>query len=231
MIVFDTEGTDLMRPEVVTLAEQPSLVEFAGIKLDEKLREVSRLHFLCNPGIVLPELFTKITGIAPEQIADKPPLVAFYTELVDFFLGEREMVAHNMGYDEGLLRVELTRMGKLINFPWPPVHICTVEASIGLKGHRLSLSDLYLLAAGKTEKDRVAFAPGMLVKHKTLGKVTLQKDLGDGTWEVLQEKGRKVRKLKNTMLKGAAFEGAHGAMKDAEELVAAVRWLRKGGHL
>lgn len=230
MIIYDTEGTDLLKPEVAPLSDQPHLVQLAAIKLDSKLKEVSRHEFLCHPGIVLPELFTKITGITEADIDGKEPFIAHYTALSEFFLGEREMVAHNMAYDSGLLRYSLTRIGKLLNFPWPIRHICTVEISEGIKGHRLGLSDLHLLAAGKTPEQRVAFAPGQFVKHKTLGKCTILEVLGEKL-KVKKETDGAIKTLEAKMFKGAAFEGAHGAMKDVEELVTVVRWLRKEGHL
>jgi DNA polymerase III epsilon subunit-like protein len=231
MIVLDTEGTDLLQPELRPIAEQPHLVEFAGVKLDNKLREVGRLRFLCKPELTaLPELFTKITGITWEMVQDKEPFIAHYEELSEFFLGEREMVAHNMAYDSGMLRLSLTRIGRLLNFPWPIRHLCTVEISESIKGHRLSLSDLHLLAAGKKESDRVAFAPGQLVKHKSLGKCVIQEVQGSKLVVRTETKGQ-IKTLEASMFKGAAFEGAHGAMTDVEELVTIVRWLRKEGHL
>jgi DNA polymerase III epsilon subunit-like protein len=231
VIVFDTEGTDLMKPDVVPLAEQPHLVEFAGVKLDSRtLKEQARLRFLLNPGVPLPPTFTKITGITEESIVGKKSFISHYMELAEFFLGEREMVAHNLGYDHGILRCSLLRIDKLLNFPWPIRHICTVEASTNIKGHRLSMSDLHLMAAGKTQEERLAFAPGQFVKHKSLGKCTILEVIGD---ELVIEvhKTKKTKQLKTEMFKGAAFEGAHGAEKDVDELVTVVRWLRKEGHL
>jgi hypothetical protein len=231
MIVLDTEGTDLIKPDVAPLADQPHLVEFAGIKLDNaSLKETSRLHFLCNPGVPLPELFTKITGITEAMVAEKKPFAAHYHSLAQFFLGEDTMVAHNMGYDEGILKYTMLRLGKLLFFPWPIKHICTVEASAGIKNHRLGMAELHLMAAGKDNTERVAFAAGQLVKHKTLGKCTIQEVKGDKL-AVIVEGRKKVQTLPTEMFKGAAFEGAHGAMKDVEELVTCVRWLRKEGHL
>jgi hypothetical protein len=238
MIVLDTEGTDLIKPDVAPLADQPHLVEFAGIKLDNaSLKETGRLHFLCNPGVPLPELFTKITGITEAMVADKKPFAAHYHSLAQFFLGEDTMVAHNMGYDEGILKYTMLRLGKLLFFPWPIKHICTVEASAGIKNHRLGMAELHLMAAGKENTDRIAFAAGQLVKHKSLGKCTIQEVKGDKLLvkpekdESKGHKGGKPRLLDASMFKGAAFEGAHGAMKDVEELVTCVRWLRKEGHL
>jgi DNA polymerase III epsilon subunit-like protein len=228
LIVLDTEGTELLKPDVSPLSDQPHLVEFAAVKLDGKLKEIDRLQFYAHPGIVLPATFTKITGITELMIKDAAPFIEHYLNLCEFFLGEREMVAHNLGYDEGILRFELMRIGKLLNFPWPTFHICTVEASVGIKGHRLSMSDLHLLAAGKVPEDRKALAVGDTVKHKSLGLAKIVDLKGD---KVVADFDGKLKTLKAEMFKGAAFVGAHGAMKDVEELVTIVRYLRKEGHL
>jgi DNA polymerase III epsilon subunit-like protein len=153
MIILDTEATCLTKPLGVPLNEQPYLVEFAGIKVDRSLREVSRLEFICNPETPLPPDFIRITGITEADLRDKKPLVTFYPPLVDFFLGEKEMVAHNVDYDSSVIQFSLMRLGKLLQFPWPPVRICTVEASLGLKHFRLNLSKLHEIVTGKPHKD------------------------------------------------------------------------------
>jgi DNA polymerase III epsilon subunit-like protein len=154
MIVFDTEATGLPKPESVPLQEHAHLVEFAAIKLDSKtLKEKSRLEFMVDPQIVLPDDFVRITKITQDMVAGKPLLVTQYPALVDFFLGEREMVAHNVAYDRYIMLNSLRRLGKETQFPWPPKHICTVEASYGLKNFRLNLSKLHEIATGSPHKD------------------------------------------------------------------------------
>lgn len=231
MLVCDIEGTELLKPDAALLQDQPHLVEFAGIKLDDNLVETGRLHFLCNPGVPLPELFTKITHITQDDIKDAPSFTVKYPDLVEFFLGQRELVAHNLSYDESIIKYSLMRIDKLLHFPWPPVHICTADISATFRGYRLGMADLHQLAAGELMEQRIAFAPGQLIKHKTLGHCTVLAVEGDKLKVQLQSNG-KERTLKADMFKGrAAFEGAHGAMRDAEELVTIVRWMRKEGHL
>jgi DNA polymerase III epsilon subunit-like protein len=38
---------------------------------------------------------------------------------------------------------ELVRLGLHRKFPWPPRHICTVESTMQIKGHRLHLANLH----------------------------------------------------------------------------------------
>lgn len=154
MIIWDTETTGLPKPETCPLDEQPRIIEYAGIKLDDKtLKEKGRMEFICNPGIKLDEVITKITGLADRDLEDKPPFVAFYPKLVDFYLGERSMVAHNLPFDRSLLTFDLMRIDCLTKFPWPPKHICTVEASMGVRGYRLKLELLHEIVTGMKHKD------------------------------------------------------------------------------
>lgn len=233
MIVWDTETDGLPKPEAVPVNEQPQVIEFAGIKLNDKtLSEEGRLQFYCNPGHPLPDEIVKATHITDEMLKDQPPFVAHLSKLQSFFLGQPTMAAHFLEFDRRMLVFELTRLDMVTKFPWPPKHICTMEVSNYIKGHRLSLADLYIMAAGKADTERVAFKVGQVVFHKSVGKCEILAIKGDKL-HVKQMNGKKaVRELDADMfIKRAAFEGAHGAMKDAEELVACVRWLRKEGKL
>jgi len=144
VIVFDPETTGLVEPEAIPLKKQPQIIEFAAIKLDnETLEEVERFQFLCNPGKELPPQIVKITGINDRMLKGKPSFAHYYNDLVKFFLGEDQLVAHNCSFDVDLMRFELMRMGKLLQFPWPPTHLCTVEKTMPIKGNRLSLTKLH----------------------------------------------------------------------------------------
>ena len=148
MIVFDTETTGLIQPEAMPLNKQPQIIEFAAIKLcDKTLEEVDRIDFLCNPGKPLDNKIVEITKITDADLAGKEPFAARYKELVDFFIGERVLLAHNLGFDRSMLRIELQRLGKVTQFPWPPEHLCSVELTYPIKGHRLSLSVLYSMVS------------------------------------------------------------------------------------
>lgn len=147
MIVFDTETTGLIGPDALPLSKQPKIIEFGAVKLDDKtLKEVAVIDFLCHPGHALSPEITKITGITDTDLEGKPPFQSHYQELAEFFLGERIVVAHNLMFDLGMLEMELRRMSKLLQFPWPFERRCTVELTTHLKGHRLKLADLYALA-------------------------------------------------------------------------------------
>lgn len=144
MIIFDTETTNLTAPDAAPIEQQPSIVEFAAVKLDAKMKIIQRLEFMCKPHTSIPLESIQITGITNEMVKDKPPFSAWFSELAAFFLGEEEVVAHNLSFDIACLKYELQRLGRVTAFPWPPVQICTVERTLNIKGFRMNLSDLHL---------------------------------------------------------------------------------------
>lgn len=154
MIIFDTETTNLVAPDAAPLDQQPYIVEFAAIKVDEKtLKEVARLEFLAKPKVPIPLESIQITGITNEMVKNAKPLAAHFPALVDFFFGCRTIIAHNLSFDLSVLRHEFTRLGKVTAFPWPPEQICTVERTLQLKGYRLNLGALHLELTGKELKE------------------------------------------------------------------------------
>lgn len=144
MIVLDSEASGLVKPEGVPLKEQPFLMEFAAIKVDFKtLKEQELLTFLVKPPVPISAEVTKITGITAEMVAGAKSFAAHYRELVEFFLGERIMIAHNCAYDRAVLSFELRRLDRLLLFPWPPEHMCTVELTQDKTGKYQKQSALY----------------------------------------------------------------------------------------
>jgi DNA polymerase III epsilon subunit-like protein len=154
MIIFDTETTGLPLPGIVALDQQPKIIEFAAIKLDDfDLAEMERIEFLCNPQQPLEQIITDITHITDDMLKDEPTFAARFLDLASFFLGETTLVAHNLDFDKSLLRFELMRIGKECAFPWPVRQICTVEASFNLNNKRMHLSDLHEHCCGERFKD------------------------------------------------------------------------------
>lgn len=151
MILFDTETTGLVGPATLPLNKQPEIIEFAAIKLhDDTLEEEDRMEFLCKPAnLPLPDKITEITGIKTKDLEDKEPFAAHLKPLCQFFLGQRTIVAHNLKFDVDMLSLELRRLGALHRFPWPYLHICTVERSKKIKGRRMRMGELYTHLTGK----------------------------------------------------------------------------------
>jgi DNA polymerase III epsilon subunit-like protein len=151
MIILDTETTGL--PGTVALPEeqQPEIIEFAALKLDdETLEEVDSVHFMCKPRILpLDPIITKITGIRTEDLMGKPAFVSMLKPIVRLFRGETHLVAHNLPFDRDILWFELKRLGHDLRFPWPWEHCCTAELTSDILGKPMKQEVLYEHATGK----------------------------------------------------------------------------------
>lgn len=155
MILFDTETTNLLMPEIANLAQQPHMIELAVIKLGPKYKEVERFTTLLKPPVPLDEEAHKtITGLTNADLAKAPIFLEVWERVAALFLGEPLVVAHNLNFDLGVLTTELRRIGKEYCFPYPPNQVCTVESTKHLKGRRLKLTELHELKIGKPFKQK-----------------------------------------------------------------------------
>lgn len=152
MIVgIDTETTGLLEPIGTDLNLQPHIIEICAVQIDPKTEEIIKeVNTLIKPPIPIPAYITKINGITDEMVKTFPTFVEVYKEIIEIFLGAREVFAANLAFDEGMLITELQRLGKEYHFPYPPSKFCVIEQSMHLKGYRLKNSELYKLATGKT---------------------------------------------------------------------------------
>lgn len=164
MIIMDYETTGIPEPALVPLEQQPKIIEVGLMKVrDDDLGVVETFHTLVNPGMPLPPLITKITGITTEMVAKAKKFPAHVNAITDFFLGERYVVAHNEPFDHRMLELELQRLDRVTAFPWPPVRICTVERTSHRTGKFLKLTELYQLLFGRDPEQ----------KHRALGDVEI----------------------------------------------------------
>ncbi len=153
--LYDTETTGLTVHHQANIGLQPRIIEFAAIKTDGK-KILDQMEFICNPGIAIEEIITKITGLTNEDLEDKPEFSHFVPEVAKFFEGSDVVVAHNLSFDKNLLTYDLARMEKtLADINFPEIQICTVEQTYPLFGRRMRLNELYELYVGKyTQKHR-----------------------------------------------------------------------------
>jgi DNA polymerase III epsilon subunit-like protein len=146
VILIDSETTGLKEVSTVPADQQPRIIDFAALKLNDKtLKEEGALSFLIHPGkgISLSDEIVKITGITDAMLKGQPPFAGRYQAIVDFFLGEVLLGAHNLPFDRDVLALDLGRIGKLLQFPWPPKHFCTAELTQDITGKYLKQQDLY----------------------------------------------------------------------------------------
>jgi DNA polymerase III epsilon subunit-like protein len=147
--IFDTETTGLLKPSPAKIESQPYITEFYGCIVDQDFNMIREYETFFDVGFPLDPIITKITGIKDSDLVGQPKFSDKVDELAKFFTGVDMMVAHNLPFDRSMLANELIRADSLIKFPWPRHHVCTVEKSIKIKGHRLKLSQLHKIITGK----------------------------------------------------------------------------------
>ncbi len=152
MIIFDTETTGLVQANGTPVDKQPRMIEIAAIKVNPKMQETSRFETLIDPEIPIPAFITKITGISDKDVKGKPKFIEVYPKLLDMFTCERAVVAHNLSFDLNILCFALGRLGLELKFPWPSVHICTMEQTAHLCKTKKSFKMLELYEHAFGEK-------------------------------------------------------------------------------
>ena len=149
LVVYDTETTGLLKPNAVSVKEQAYIIEYYGVCIDENIEIQKEFETFIKPPVPISDEITKITGITEDMVRNAPTFADVYSELCDLYEGARCLVAHNASFDVSMLANELIRMDKLIHFPWPVHHICTIERTHSIKGHRLNLQALHEYLFGK----------------------------------------------------------------------------------
>lgn len=79
---------------------------------------------LVNPEMPIPEFIARLTGIRDDMVADAPKFFEIAKHIIEF-TEDCVFVAHNVGFDYGIIRHEF----KLLGFDYRRPHLCTVRAS------------------------------------------------------------------------------------------------------
>ncbi len=149
-LVYDTETTGLLKPEVSDLAQQPKIIEFAVVAIDQNYERLSEHSWLIYPGEDITPEITKITGLKNEDLRGQPTFIEVLPEIEDVFIGKHRLMAHNLPFDIGMLTNELKRIGRQHAFPYPPNQVCTVQLAADLIfGRRAKMTELYEKTLGK----------------------------------------------------------------------------------
>lgn len=146
LAVFDTETTGLPLHRRSPLKKQPRVIEFAAAIYDSSTHKlIDEYVTLINPGITITDEITKITGITPEQLsAYGVPVYSEVEKKIADFLGQADVtIAHNHPFDQLMIELEMMRLGKPGEFPWPAGKVCTVEYFKPLWGRRPKLTEVY----------------------------------------------------------------------------------------
>ncbi|MDR0802941.1 MAG: GIY-YIG nuclease family protein [Fluviicola sp.] len=86
---------------------------------------------LVNPEMPIPEFISKLTGIHNKMVENAPKFYEIARQIIEF-TEDCIFVAHNVGFDYGIIRHEF----KLLGYDYRKAHLCTVRASrYVLPGH------------------------------------------------------------------------------------------------
>ena len=147
-LLFDWETTGLIDSHLVPHKRQPHGIEFYGCLADLSTGEISEeLDLLIKPPIPVSEEITRITGLDDATLADAPAMFHVFPQIQTLIERAPIAMAHNLSYDKELTDLEAERLQTSVS--WPRL-LCTVEATIHIKGFRLSLTALHEHLFGET---------------------------------------------------------------------------------
>ncbi len=99
------------------------ITEIAIYKHDGK-DVIDEFVSLVNPEITIPPFIVQLTGISDHMVKDAPRFFEIAKEIVEF-TEDCVFVAHNVGFDYGIIRHEFRNLG----YDYRRPHLCTVRAS------------------------------------------------------------------------------------------------------
>lgn len=158
-LIFDTETTGLTKNRTVKLDLQPEIIEFYGQLVNLKTKKIlSKYGTLIKPSKPLsdkPEFgqkktISQITGITNEMLAKAPSFKQVSKEIFKMIEKSPIAIAHNLSFDSEMIDIEAERLKYEVRWPRK---ICSVEATIAMKGKRLSLTNLHLELFGEKFED------------------------------------------------------------------------------
>lgn len=140
-LIFDTETTGLIT-RGRALDKQPEIVEFYAAVYNLKTgKKTAEYWQLIKPRLgSIPEVTSKIHGIWDKDVAKSPTFDKVAKEIKSIIEKSPIVIAHNAAFDRDMVNLEFERLGEKVK--WKRV-ICTIEQTMHVKGHRLSLSNLH----------------------------------------------------------------------------------------
>lgn len=165
-VVFDNETTGLTLHPLADRASQPRIIEFAGILTDGK-EVLDSLEFLCHPGIEIYDEITRITGITNLDLRDQPSFDHFVPKVRELFSQADAAIAHNLSFDQSLLKYDLERFGlTLQDIQFPKIKLCTVEQTAPFYGRRMRLQELFQNVTGEVYVQKHRALDDVLLLHR-----------------------------------------------------------------
>lgn len=151
-VVFDTETTGLLNPSLSQLSAQPYIIDFYAARIERDGKDftiVDVFETFIKPPIPIRDEITRITKIKQIDLENAPAFASVWQNIARLFKGADRVVAHNVGFDISMLANELMRIDKVLHFPWPAEHYCTVQKSMSIEQRRMSLTNLHIELLGE----------------------------------------------------------------------------------
>lgn len=95
-----------------------------AIYIHDGTEVIDEYETLINPEIPIPPFITNLTGISDHMVSTAPKFFEVAKTIVEF-TKDCIFVAHNVGFDYGIVRIEFKALG----FDYRRPHLCTVRAS------------------------------------------------------------------------------------------------------
>lgn len=133
--VFDTETSGLVNMrEAPDHPSQPHLVQLACMLLDDAGRQVQSASLIVKPeGWVIPKGAADVHGITTEYATTVGlPLRLVVATFTNMRAIASRKIAHNLKFDEIVMRAELARLKQTPGHPGPTDAICTMETATDL---------------------------------------------------------------------------------------------------
>lgn len=134
ILIFDTETTGLPNKKEPDINKQPRVVQFAWIiwelRADWYWKKEEEINILINPGIPIPHQVSQVHWIYDIDVKEKPTAKEVMPEILEKINGVDFIVAHNLKFDETLIKLEVQRL-QIQGIPLdyiPKGKICTMIA-------------------------------------------------------------------------------------------------------
>jgi len=132
-LFFDTETTGLpksWKAPVSDTGNWPHIVQIAWALFEDSGKQLAfRDHIIRPEGFVIPASATAIHGISTKRALNEgKPVAEVLKEFSAAVQGATQLIAHNLDFDEKMVRVELLRQGLSDVFQGIP-KICTMKAA------------------------------------------------------------------------------------------------------
>lgn len=133
--VLDVETTGL------SAAQGDRVVEIAVVILDEQFRVIRMFDSLVHPQRSIPSQVAQIHGISNHAVRSAPTFADLLPDLMNCLSGTTHLVAHNISFDVGFLRAELSQCAA--EMPESFGRLCTMQIARSKRvAHNAKLSSV-----------------------------------------------------------------------------------------